>query len=143
MRKVFNKKNINIIKIFLVLCLVLYTTFKAIPKLKDNPSTFLILATIIASIGFFLALFKLSKEIRKESLNDKGKILVIKNTKDKLITLLNVIGTILVVFMLIVFQLNIVSKDMFVFIYAFTGIILLAIIILNILKKRGTKQTNL
>jgi len=129
---------------FLVLCLVIYTTSKVIPKLKDNPSTLLILTIITASVGFFLALFKLSKEIRKESLKGKGKILVIKNTKEKLITFLKVIGGILGLFMLIVYQFKIVSKNVFVFIYAFAGIILVAIIILNFLKKRKkTKQTNL
>lgn len=142
MDAIFNKRNMAVAKFLAVLGLVLYIIFKAIPKLKEEPSGMLLSATIIGAIGFSISLFKLGKEIRKENAKHISKSLTVKSNRDKAIKRLNTLGVLLVVFMLFANQTEILPKTIFVYLYIAAAIVLLAIIVLNILKKKDKQITS-
>lgn len=133
-----NKQNSIRLQIAIILALILYFSTKAISKFKDEPSKIFILSIITAFIGFSIALFKLINKLKNEKPKDKP---VMKARKHYDLTkFLNLLGVVLVIFMFITKQFELIPSNYFVFIYIFTSTILLAIIILNFLKKRKSQQ---
>lgn len=134
MNNLLSKRNLAILKFLVVLGLVIYVLSISLPIFNEKPSNIVLSATLIGFIGFSIALFKLGKEIRVESLKDKTR--TVKNSRDKLITFLNVLGVILVIFMFCANRFELIPKDTFVYVYVFAVIVFLAIILLTALKKR-------
>lgn len=129
-----NTKNVILIKIVAILVLVVYFVIKAIPLLNAEPSGMQVLTIVVAAIGFSVALFTLVKDFKNAK--TKNQVLTNKNRKGKLLASLNVLGILLVAFLLIANHFELIPKNYFVLIYILVTLVLLAIIILNFYKKK-------
>jgi hypothetical protein len=129
MRSLSSKKNIFFSKLFVIICLSIYSGIILLRNFNKEANYFLIIATILFMISLVVLVNKLRKDFKKINNN------VNKSPKIKFIEIFNFIGGLLIVIMIFLKKFEIISTNLMDIVYLF----IISIFIINIVTRIHNK----